>query len=109
AEEDTRRLKQARRRNIALSGPAGRAIGSHMLGLAGTPQRAQNRNTASDKSACPRDSARLIEYRRSVGIISVPPNEQRPHGIDPYTEHDKPGRAQLRLEGKLPGRPLGGE
>src|SRR5574337_572371 len=99
-------MKEPRLANFVSLGPAGGAVGRHLLYLACAPHRHghchhEGRDTARacDEAACDED---LV----GVGVIGEPPPEEGWGLIDRPPEQGEPGVAKLRLEGELPGCPF---
>src|SRR3546814_10852691 len=64
--------------------------------LPGAPERAEDRGGAADEAAGAGERARLVEDVRRVGVVAIPPREDRPGLIDRCMEQREPGEAKLR-------------
>jgi len=104
---DTVRRSKAGGANLRWCRPAGRPIGRRGLGFARPPHRHGNGNRDRDESTGRRDVGTLNEDLRRIGVIGVPPPEERRWEVDRYSRHQlKPWLSELRLITELPGHPL---
>src|SRR5690606_19210449 len=93
AEHDACVAMQSGAFDFAGACPAGRTIGGNVARLARAPQRAEDRCRAADKAAGTGEYARLVEDDRGVGIIVIPPAEQRPGMVDWHAAEPEPRQA----------------
>src|SRR5713101_4073867 len=73
--------------NLRTCGPASRTVGRRGLGFACPPHRHGNGNRDRDESARRRDVSALNEDLRRIGVIGVPPPEERRWKIDRYSRY----------------------
>ena len=102
AEHDTVGTEQARGFHLVLSGPAGGAVGRSAFRFAGAPDRHADGDGYGDEAARRRDHPALGEDLRRVGVVEIPPPEERRRIVDRQAEQGKPGRAELRLKAEAP-------
>ena len=81
-------------------------MGLSMAQVAARVTPAMEELVATGNTAERRNAARLVEDDRSIGIIGVPPDEQRPDWIDRRAEQYEPRCAKLRLKPQMPCRPF---
>ena len=107
AEDDTVRAEQSGRVDFLVGGPARRTIGLDVLCLARSQDRHGDGDRDGDESAGRRDKGALDEYRWRVGVVGIPPPEERRRIIDRHTLRQfEPGLPELRLKAEPPRRPL---
>ena len=106
-EEDARGMEQPGPLDLLPARPARRAVGGDEPVLPGAPQRADDGDDDARKSARRCDHAGLVEDRRRIGVVGVPPLEEAPGVIDRPGEDREPGQAEPRLVGELGRGPLG--
>src|SRR5258707_1942645 len=107
AEDDTVRAEQSGLTDCLVGGPARRTIGLDVLRLARSQDRHGDGERDGDKSPRCRDKGALDEYRWRIGIVGIPPPEERRRVIDRCALHQfEPGLPELRLKTEPPGRPL---
>ena len=109
AEDDTVWCGQTGGTNLLTCRPAGRAIGRGNLGLTCPPHRHADRGGDRDKATGGRDIRALDKDIRRIGVVRVPPPEERGRQINRNAgSYFEPGLPQLRLITELPGDPLRG-
>ncbi|MCY1169727.1 hypothetical protein D9M73_97760 [compost metagenome] len=99
-------VKKAGCADLAFLGPASRTVGRGALYLARTPDRHGDRDDEGSDPACASDEAAGDENVVCVSVEREPPPEEGHREIDRPSEEREPGATELRLEGKLPRRPL---
>ena len=106
-EEDACRVEQPSPLDLLPVGPARRAVGGDQPILPRPPQRADDGDDNACKSARRRDHGGLVEDRRCVSVVGVPPFEEAPGVIDRPGQDREPGQAETRLVGELGSGPFG--
>src|SRR3546814_12562450 len=84
--------------HLANLGPARGAVGGDMALLPGAPERAADRGGAAAEAAGAGERARLVEDVRRVGVVAIPPREDRPGMLDRWIEQRE--RSEARRGGK---------
>ena len=93
--------------DLVRPGPARRTIGGDVTRLPRAPERACDRRAAADETARAGERAGLVENMRRIGIVVIPPGEERPGTIDRRASSHEPGRTKFGLVGEHRRRPLG--
>ena len=106
-EEDARGMEQPGSLDLLPAGPARRTVGGDQPILPRPPKRPDDRNDNTCEPARSRDHAGLVEDRRRIGVVGVPPLEEAPGVIDRPGEDPEPGQAEPRLVGELGRGPFG--
>ena len=101
------RTEKSGRLNLPFIGPARRAIGLDILGLARTPDRHANRYGNRNEGLRRRDEGTFDKDLRRISVIDEPPPEEDRRVIDLPARQFEPSTSELRLVGEPPGRPLG--
>ena len=108
-EHDAVRPEQAGALDLPRCRPAGRAVGLDGLGLPCARHRHADRDRDGDEATRCRDVRAFEEDRRRIGVIGVPPPEERRRQIDRQAwRKPEPGLAKLRPVTEPPGGPLRG-
>lgn len=87
--------------------PSRGTIGLDVLRLAGAPDGHGDRNARGDDPARSRDIRPLVEDRRRVGVIGIPPPEKGRRRVKREMQNLEPGASEFRLKSEAPCRPLG--
>lgn len=95
AQEDTGRAEQPGLGDLASGRPARGAVGRDLAVLPRPPERTGDGRGAAEETAGGRQHPRLVEDRRSVGAVVIPPCKELPGPIDRRSEHLEPGRSEL--------------
>ena len=106
AEHDARIAMQPGALDLAGACPTRRTISGDVARLARAPQRSADRRRAADETAGAGQHAGLVEDDGGVGVIVIPPAEQRPGTVDRHGAEPEPGQSQFGLVGKHCCRPL---
>ena len=106
-EEDARGLEQPGPLDLLPARPARRAVGGDEPVLPCPPQRPDDGNGDAREPARSCDHTGLVEDRRRISVVGVPPLEEAPGVIDRPGEDHEPGQAESRLVGELGRGPLG--
>lgn len=86
--------------DLAAIRPARRSIGGDVVRLARAPQRPGDRGTAADETAGSRQRPGFVEHGGRIGVVVIPPREQRPGTIDRQPADDRPGCPEFGLVGE---------
>ena len=105
-QENTGIAEQARALDFARRRPARGAVGGDVARLARAPERAEHGRSAADEAARGSERPGLVEDVGRIGLVMIPPGEERPGPVDRQLAEPEPGQPELRLVGEHRGGPL---
>lgn len=106
AEQDPIGVEQTGGLDLFRFSPTRRSIGGDILRLSRTKDRHADRDGDGDEAARSRDDRPFDEHLLCIGIVEIPPPEERWRIVDRPARHHEPWLAELRLKAELPRCPL---